>query len=83
MQKAEAKQQYDRTAKRLPALAVGQTVRIQPVKHQEKWKKATIVKKVSDRSYLVKTANGKIYRRNWKHLRHILSPQKRMQKMNS
>ena len=42
---------------------------VQPVKHQEKWKKATVVKKVSDRSYLVKTANGKIYRRNRKHLR--------------
>ena len=31
----KAKQQYDRTAKELPALAVGQAVRIQPVKCQE------------------------------------------------
>ena len=31
----KAKQQYDKTAKELPALAVTQVVQIQPVKHHE------------------------------------------------
>ena len=65
----KAKQQYDRTAKELPALAVGQAVRIQPVKRHEQWKKGTILKKVSKRSYLLQAASGQIYRRNRKHLR--------------
>ena len=65
----KAKQQYDRAAKELPVLKEGQVVRIQPVKHQERWRKGTVLKKVNNRSYLVKTANGYIYRRNRRHLR--------------
>ena len=64
----KAKQQYDRSAKELPALEEGQVVRIQPVKRQEQWRKGTVVKKVNNRSYLVQAANGQIYRRNRKHL---------------
>ena len=64
------KQQYGRTAKELPAPADGQIVRIQPVKQKDQWIKATALKKVSARSYLVKAANGQIYRRNRKHFRH-------------
>jgi len=64
-----AKQQYDKTAKELPTLTDGQTVRIQPVKHHGQWEKATVIKKVDARSYLVKVANGRVYRRNRKHLR--------------
>ena len=66
----KAKQQYDRTAKELLALAVGQAVRIQPLKRQERWKKGIVLQKVSNRSYLVQSENGQIYRRNHKHLRH-------------
>ena len=64
-----AKQQYDKGAKQLPPLIVGQTIRLQPVGNGEKWKKATVLKKVGERSYLVKTTNGQIYRRNRKFLR--------------
>ena len=45
-----AKHHYDKTAKELSTLADGQTVHIQPVKQ------------VSAQSYLVKMANGRIYR---------------------
>ena len=46
------KQQYDQTAKELPALADGQIVHIQPVKQKGQWKKGqwkkgTVLKKVS------------------------------------
>ena len=64
-----AKEQYDRGAKQLPALVSGQMVQVQPVKHGEKWKKATVLKKVGERSYLVKTSNGQIYRRNRKYIK--------------
>ena len=64
----QAKIQYDRTAKELPTLTVGRTVCMQPVKHMDQWKKATVIKKVSTRSYIVRAANGKTYRRNRKHL---------------
>jgi len=67
--KHKTKQQYDRTAKELPPLVDGQTVRIQPVKHKGQWEKATVIKKVSARSYIVKVDNGKTFRRNRKHLR--------------
>ena len=42
----KAKQQYDRSAKELPALEEGQVVRIQPVKRQERWRKGTVLKKL-------------------------------------
>lgn len=67
--KQRIKQYYDRTAKELPPLLDGQTVRIQPVKHKGQWEKATVVKKISARSYIVKVANGRTFRRNRKHLR--------------
>jgi len=65
----QAKIQYDKSAKELPALVIGQTVRIQPIRHMKEWKKATVIKKVSTRSYIVRAANGQTYRRNRKHLR--------------
>ena len=41
----KAKQQYDKTAKELPTLAVGQAIRIQPVKRWERWRKNAVLKK--------------------------------------
>ena len=69
LRKKAAKQQHDRGAKQLPPLSSGQIVRVQPINHGEKWKKATILKQVGERSYLVKTLNGHIYRRNRKFIR--------------
>jgi len=45
--KQRTKQHYDKTTKELSTLADGQTVQIQPVKHQGQWEKATVIKKVS------------------------------------
>ena len=42
----KAKQQYDKTAKELASLTVGQAVRIQPVKHKDRWIKGTILRKL-------------------------------------
>jgi len=64
-----AKVQYDKHAKQLSELQTGQTVRIQPNGYRDQWKAARVIKKVGTRSYLVKTANGQVYRRNRKHLR--------------
>ena len=59
-----AKFWYDRTAKSLPELQIGQGVRMQPVEHRGQWRKATVIKKVGERSYLTQTEEGIIYRRN-------------------
>ena len=67
--KQRTKQQYDKTAKELPHLVDGQIVRMQPVKHKGQWEKATVVKKVSAWSYIVKVTNGRTFRQNCKHLR--------------
>ena len=35
-----------------------------PVEHRDQWRKATVIKKVGERSYLAQTEEGNIYRRN-------------------
>ena len=65
----KAKEQYDKGAKQLPLLTKAQTVRIQPTKQGDKWKKAVVVKQVGRRSYLVKTTSGNLYRRNRRYLK--------------
>ena len=60
---------YDRTAKALPELVIGQGVRMQPLTICGEWRRATVIKKVGERSYLTQTEGGQVYRRNWKHLR--------------
>ena len=69
LRRQKAKQQYDKGAKQLPLLTIGQAVRIQPLSRGNKWEKATVLKQVGKRSYLVKTAKGQIFRRNRKYLR--------------
>ena len=60
---------YDRTAKALPELVTGQGVRMQPLDPGGQWRRATVIKKVGERSYLTQTEEGQIYRRNQKYLR--------------
>ena len=60
---------YDRTAKALPELVIGQGVRMQPLTMGGQWRRATVIKKVRERSYLTQTGEGQIYRRNRKYLR--------------
>ena len=49
--KRRAKKQYDRRAKDLPELTIGETVRLQPHYHRKPWRKATCLEKVGPRSY--------------------------------
>ena len=60
---------YDQNAHDLSTLKEGDVVRMKPfVKGHQTWKKATVVRQLSRRSYLVKTSDGATYRRNRVHL---------------
>lgn len=67
--KQKAKHYYDKTAKDLPELDIGETVRIQPDQPKQPWRKVKCLQKVGPRSYLVEAENGQKYRRNRKFLR--------------
>ena len=61
---------YNRSAKDLPKLTTGDVVRMKPTKTSTKiWKKATVVRKMDNRSYIVETPEGTTYRRNRYHIR--------------
>ena len=60
---------YNRSARDLPPLKEGETVRMKPfVLGQKHWKKAVVARRLDHRSYEVDTG-GTIYRRNRAHLR--------------
>ena len=62
--------QYNKTARDLPALTAGQTVRIQPLKKpKQPWEKAEVQYQVNHRSYQLLTENGNSLRRNRRHLK--------------
>ena len=63
--KQKSKLQYDKTAKLLKPLDIGEKVRIRQGK---RWLPAVVKKKVHDRSYVVKTEDDAMYRRNRHHL---------------
>ena len=42
---------------------------MQPVENNGQWRKATIIKKVGERSYLAQTEEGNVYRRNRKFMK--------------
>ncbi len=66
---------YNKQAKDLPDLSVGDTVRVKPVKLGDKvWKKGVITKNLGDRSYQVSTTDGATYRRNRVHLKRTEEP---------
>ena len=65
---------YNRHTRVLPELE-DDSVRVKPVQLGEsEWKKAKVVKRVDDRSYLIETSNGNLLRRNRYHLRHTNEP---------
>ena len=64
----KAKAHYDKGAHQLPSLEIGDTVRLQPQDRAGTWSKASVVRKVAERSYLVKTLQGHLLRRNRKFL---------------
>ena len=63
----------DRRAKQLPELEIGQEVRNAPLQKNQAWKQATCVKKLSDRSHMVKSGDHTL-RRNRQFLRHAAEP---------
>lgn len=60
---------YNRHAKDLTALEEGDVVRMQPFSRNETWKKATVTKRLDDRSYEVISQDDRVYRRNRVHLK--------------
>ena len=69
-QQTKQKFYYDRTAKPLKPLLEGDTVRAKPYQINEKsWEKATVTKRLDDRSYEIETDSGTTLRRNRVHLR--------------
>lgn len=53
----KAKFYHDRHAKQLPELEIGQEARIQPLRKNQTWKEAICIRRLSDRSYVVKSGN--------------------------
>ena len=60
---------YNNGSKELQPLDPGSTVRIHPPKYSQRWTQATVDKQVGVRSYQVITDDGRVYRRNGRHLR--------------
>ena len=68
------KQLYDKTARDMKPLCIGDTVRIQPKKLGDRlWEKATVRRSLGNRSYEVKTREA-TYRRNRVQLRKTREP---------
>ena len=65
----QTKATYDKSARPLPELQIGDTVRLQPVDPKAPWEKGSCVAKVGPCSYLIETDNGNLYRRNRKFIR--------------
>lgn len=63
---------YDRTAQALPPLKSGDRVTVQ--QENGRWQPASVTKAATQRSYVVKTPEGQILRRNRRHLRRAPNP---------
>ena len=68
LRRQKAKEYYDKDAKPLPELEVGEQIRLQPQNPRQPWSQGSCIGKVGPRSYLVQTPQG-IYRRNRKFIR--------------
>ena len=53
VKRQKAKAHYDKTAKPLPELVVGQEVRLAPLQKNKAWDSGICLSKFSDRSYLI------------------------------
>ena len=74
LQKAKESLYYNKGAKELEELRPGDKVRLRPSTSQigkkKDWTQARVEGKVDIRSYQVRTEDGRVYRRNRRHLRH-------------
>ncbi|XP_028413869.1 uncharacterized protein K02A2.6-like [Dendronephthya gigantea] len=72
-QKSKQAYYYNKGTKELPELKDGDLVRIKPLKIAEKrkpWVQAKVEGKIDIRSYQVRTEDGRVYRRNRRHLKY-------------
>ena len=60
---------YNRNARDLPSLKTGRPVYVQLVPKTRNWTPGYIIKRLSSRTYKVKTYNGEIYIRNRKFIK--------------
>ena len=65
---------YNISAKELPPLSTGEIVRVKPADRSGQWFKARVEQQVDVISYEVRTEDGKIFRRNRRHLRNSMEP---------
>ena len=65
---------YNISAKELPPLSKGEIVCVKPTDRSGRWFKASVEQQVDVRSYEVRTEDGKIFRRNRRHLRSSKEP---------
>lgn len=65
---------YNISAKELPHLSKGEIVHVKPTDRSGRWFKACVEQQVDVRSYEVRTEDGKIFRRNRRHLRNSKEP---------
>ena len=72
LQKTKESLYYNKGAKELEELCPGDIVWLQPLTSQigKDWTQARVTGKVDITSYQVRTEDGRLYRRNWRHLRH-------------
>ncbi|XP_023815343.1 uncharacterized protein K02A2.6-like isoform X2 [Oryzias latipes] len=63
---------YNRTARDMDNLNPGDSVRVQPFEPHGLWDKARVCKTLGDRSYEVEMDNGRVLRRNRRHLRRAV-----------
>ena len=72
--KEKQKRHYDKHARDLSPLRLGQEVRIQDPRAR-KWTPATVQREcLEPRSYEVETQNGGLLRRNRRHIQHTAEP---------
>ena len=69
LDKVKQKFYHDESAHELPPLYAGNSVRMLPLPGEKSWRPAEVVSHTSPRSYVVKTDQGRLYRRNRRHLR--------------
>ena len=77
LQRKEVQTRYfNRNAKELPSLTNGDVVRMKPQASDGKnrWIKAQVQQQVDVRSYAVRTEDGRLFRRNRRHLRQSQEP---------
>ena len=75
-QKSKQAKYYNQNTKELPPLQTGEVVRVapKPGDRERKWFKAQVEDQVDIRSYEVRTEDGRLYRRNRRHLRQSKEP---------